>query len=419
MAYTLFPSNIPLPAPPQPERPPLLIQLTAAAERRLRHGTLCLWQKDIRHQERPGVMGDWVTVWGRKRQPIAIGLYDPLSPLRVRLFPAQTPFPITEQWLTDRVAAAVAQRSFLDNTQSTGFRLVHSENDGLPGLVLDRYNETLVLKLYTAAWIPHLQKVLNAIYAVCPRPQLVLRLSAAIQTPQELLYHLEDGLTLWGDEVAGPLLFQENGLTFEADVVAGMRTGFFFDQRDNRTLLRLLSRNKSVLVGYAHTGSFSLYAAAGGAKQIVSLSASQPALATALRQFNLNQNLPEVAAADHELLVGDILLSLSQLYNSQRRFDMVLIAPPPLAQVTTEVDSALHTYAKLTRRALRLLRPRGTLFITSRSNAIPAPTFYETVHKAAQRDWRPLQEIQRTGLPADHPTTFPEAAYLKGLVAIA
>lgn len=364
-------------------------------------------------------MGDWVTVWGRKRQPLAVGLYDPLLPIRVRLFPAQTPFPLTEAWLTERVAAAVAHRSFLDNTQTTGFRLIHGENDGLPGLVLDRYNATLVLKLYTAAWIPHLQMVLNAIYAICPLDHLVLRLTSAIQHHPELLYHLEDGLTLWGDEIEEPLLFQENGLTFEADVVAGMRTGFFFDQRDNRTLLRLLSRNKSVLVGYAHTGSFSLYAAAGGAKQIVSLSASQPALAMALRQFNLNQELPEVAAADHELLVGDILLSLNQLYRSQRRFDTVLIAPPPLAQRTDDVESALDMYARLTRRALRLLRPRGTFFITSRSHAVPASIFYETIDKAARRVWRPLQEIQRTGLPADHPVLFPEAAYLKGLVAIA
>lgn len=397
----------------------MLVQLTAAAERRLRSGTPYLGPEDIRQLDRPGEMGDWVTVWGRKRQTVAVGLYDPLSSARVRLFPAQTLFPITETWLTHQVAAAVARRSFLANTYTTGFRLVHGENDGLPGLVLDRYDQTLVLKLYTAAWVPHLQMVLKAIAAACPLPQLVLRLTGAVQQNPDLLYHLENGLTLWGDKVDGPLLFQENGLTFEANVVAGLRTGFFFDQRDNRTLLRLLSRNKSVLVGYAHTGSFSLYAAAGGAKQIVSLSASQPALAMALRQFNLNRDLLEVAAADHELLVGDILLSLNQLYHSQRRFDIVLIAPTPLAQQSHEVESALDVYAKLTRRALRVLRPHGTFFITSRSHAIADSLFYETIHRAAQRVWRPLQEIQRTSLPADHPVAFPEASYLKGLVAIA
>lgn len=415
----MFHSNIPLPPFPHPQRPPLLVHLTAAAERRLRNGTYCLGPEDIRHQDRPGEMGDWVTVWGRKRTPVAVGLYDPLSSVRVRLFSAQTPFPITETWLTNQVAAAVAKRSFLANTNTTGFRLAHGENDGLPGLVLDRYDQVLVLKLYTAAWIPHLQMLLKAIHTACPMPQLVLRLTEAIQQNPDLLYHLENGLTLWGDGIEGPLLFQENGLTFEADVVAGLRTGFFFDQRDNRMLLRLLSRNKTVLVGYAHTGSFSLYAAAGGAKQIVSLSASQPALATALRQFNLNQALPDVAAADHELLVGDIFLSLDQLYRSQRRFDMVLMAPMPLAQQADEIESALDVYAKLTRRAVRVLRPRGTFFMTSRSNAVPAPLFYETIHKAAQRVWRPLQEIQRTGLPADHPAVFLEDAYLKGVIATA
>ncbi len=412
----LLPANIPLPPSLSPEQSPLILQVTAAAERQIRHGLPWLKPEDIRSENRTGQVGDWAIVLDRKRRHLAVGLYDPQGPVRVRCFPLDTPAPPDETWLSRQIAAANQQRAFLRETQTTGYRILHGENDGLPGLALDRYDQVLVLKLYTAAWIPHLHLLLAAIKAVLPLPQLVLRLSDPVLAQPELLFHLEDGLTLWGEEVDEPVLFEENGLVFEADVVSGLRTGFFFDQRDNRALVETISEGKTVLIGYAHTGSFPLYAARGGARHVVSLSASQPALAMAIHQFERNQATPTIAAADHELLMGDVLLTLSQLHQSQRRFDVVVLIPPPFAHEPDKVESALDLYNKLTRRALHLLRPQGLLFITSRSGAIPAETFYETIHKTATRLWRPLEEIQRTGQPLDHPITFPEAGYLKGLL---
>jgi len=412
----LLPANIPLPPSLSSEQSALILQVTAAAERQIRHGLPWLRSDDIRSQSRVGQAGDWAIVLDRKRRHLAVGLYDPLRPVRVCCFPLNTPVPPDEAWLTQQIAAANQQRAFLLETQTTGYRILHGENDGLPGLVLDRYDQVLVLKLYTAAWIPHLYFLLAAIKAVLPLPQLVLRLSDSVLAHPELLFHLEDGLTLWGEEVEEPVLFEENGLWFEADVVSGLRTGFFFDQRDNRALVETITEGKTVLIGYAHTGSFPLYAARGGARHVVSLSASQPALAMALHQFERNRATPTIAAADHELLMGDVLLTLSQLHQSQRRFDVVVLIPPPFAQEPDKVESALDLYSKLTRRALPLLRPHGFLFISSRSEAIPAETFYETIHKTATRLWQPLEEIQRTGQPLDHPIAFPEAAYLKGVL---
>lgn len=402
---------------PQPVAEPIVMRVTAAAERLIHQGSPWLWQEVIRQQSRPGLAGDWVMVLGRKRKPLAVGLYDPTAPLRVRLFPPATPILPDVEWLMARLAAANQLRQPLFSGQTTGYRLLHGENDGLPGLVLDRYDQTLVLKLYTFAWMPHLRWLLPALADVFPLPQLVLRLSQPLMAQPDLLFGLQDGLTLWGDEVNEPVLFRENDLTFTADVLTGLRTGFFFDQRDNRTLVESVAGGKSVLVGYAHTGSFSLAAARGGARQVVSLSASQPALGMALRHFQMNRENKAIAAADHELLVGDVLLTLSHLQQSQRRFDLVVLTPPPLAPQAGDAERGLDLYAKLCQRGLRLLRPQGHILITSRSGGLSADTFYETLHKAADRLWRPLTEIQRTSLPPDHPITFPEAAYLKGLLA--
>ncbi|MBP7999195.1 MAG: class I SAM-dependent methyltransferase [Chloroflexi bacterium] len=396
---------------------PLVIQLHAAAERQLRSGSLWITQEAIRKINRPGESGDWVIIEDRRHSPLAVGLYDPYSWLTVRLFPANTPIFPDKAWLSERLAAAMLQRTSLAQPGTTGYRLVHGENDGLPGIVLDRYHHTLLLKLYTTAWGSHLPDLLTAIRTTIPLPQLVLRLSPHVLTHPELLYPLHDGMTVWGDEVDEPILFQENDLWFEADTLHGPRTGFYLDQRDNRALMGTLTQNKEVLIGYAHTGSFSLYAANGGARQITGLAPSQPTLATALRQFGHNQHNRRIAAADHELLVGDVAMTLNQLYESQRRFDVVILNPPPLAHHPDAVENALALYAKLTRRGLRLLRPHGTFFITSRSRALSSDIFYETIHKAARRIWQPLQEIQRTGHPTDHPIAFPEATYLKGLLA--
>lgn len=408
---------ISLPDLPHLVTEPLTMQVTAAAERLIRHGSPWLWQEVIRRQNRPGLAGEWAVVLDRKQKPLAVGLYDPTTPLRVRLFPAGTPIPPDAAWLAQRLAAANQLRLPLTTQPTTGYRIVHGENDGLPGLVLDRYDQTLVLKLYTSAWIPHLRWLLPTLATALPYPRLVLRLSARLSAQPELLFHLQDGLTLWGDKVDDPVAFTENGLKLTADVVAGLRTGFYFDQRDNRHLVETMSAGKSVLVGYAHTGSFSLAAARGGARQVVSLSASQPALGMALRHFQLNKEQGTVAAADHELLVGDVLLTLNHLHQTHRRFDMVVFTPPPLAPHPADVERGLDLYGKLCQRGLRLLRPQGLFLITSRSGAITADTFYETIHQAADRVWHSLTEIQRTGLPPDHPVTFPSAAYLKGLLA--
>ena len=405
---------------PRPSGRRLALRVSPAAERAIRSGHPWVFDKAIRQQNVDGSPGDLAVIFDRKNRFLAIGLYAPASPIRVRILAHGQPAQIDADWFMYKVETAAEQRLPLLQTNTTGYRLVHGENDGLPGLVIDRYGETLVLKLYTTAWVPHLRDVLRAVTAVLPPKRIVLRLSRFVQRQEADLYGLFDGQLLWGQPVRNDgVLFLENGLYFEADVVHGQKTGFFLDQRNNRARVEKLAAGKRVLNVFAYTGGFSLYAARGGAKEVVSLDLSQPALANAMRNFKLNRAHEAVAAADHELLVGDAFLTMQQLIANKRRFEMVIIDPPAFAKRQDEVERALTAYGRLVRLGLKLLRPGGVLVMASCTSRVTADQFFELVHKTALGAGRPLQEIERTGHALDHPIGFPEGAYLKCLFAVA
>ena len=404
---------------PEPSEKRLALRVSPAAERAVRNGHPWVFDKAIRQPVVDGRSGDLAVIFDRKNRILAVGLYAPASPIRVRILAQGQPTQIDADWFLYQLETAAEQRLPLLQTNSTGYRLVHGENDGLPGLVIDRYGETLVVKLYTTAWVPHLRHVLQAATKVAPAKRVVLRLSRFVQSQPEVLYGLHDG-QVWGQPVRNEgVRFLENGLYFEADVVQGQKTGFFLDQRDNRARVEKLAAGRRVLNVFAYTGGFSLYAARGGAKEVVSLDLSQPALANAMRNFKLNRANEAVAAAEHELLVGDAFLTMQQLIANKRRFEMVIIDPPAFAKRKEEVERAVAAYGRLVRLGLKLLRPGGVLVMASCSSRVSADQFFELVHKTALGVERALQEIERTGHALDHPIAFPEGAYLKCLFAFA
>lgn len=398
----------------------IALRVSKTAERAVRRGHPWLFAQAIQRQSHAGSPGDLAVIFDRQGQFLAIGLYDPTAPIRVRLLHAGAPVTIDAAWFQRRITAAVALRQPLNaDPETTGYRLVHGENDGLPGLVIDRYAGTCVLKLDTPAWVPHLQTVLEGLETAVAPQRVVLRLSRSVQALEDGLYGLKDGVVLAGEPLAEPVIFRENGLHFEADVRQGQKTGFFLDQRENRARVEKLAAGKKVLNVFAYSGGFSLYAARGGAREVVSLDISQPALAAAARNFRLNQHLPPVAAAAHELLLGDAFLTLQQLAESRRRFDVVVIDPPSFARSQTDIPQALAAYRRLVRLGLGVLRSGGTLVIASCTSRVPAAQFFALVQETAALEKRPLQHITHTQHPLDHPVSFPEGAYLKCLFATA
>ena len=390
----------------------IAMRISSAAERALRQGHPWVFDQSITEQNHAGVPGDLAVIFDDKRRFLAIGLYDPTSAIRVRILQSHEPATINADWFQNKLTAASHLRAALDEKNTNGYRLVHGENDGLPGLVLDRYAETLVLKLYTPAWIPHLKDFCNALSRVSPAQYLILRLSRSLQKQTESLYGLTDGMILSRPPPPSLILFKENGLIFEADPVQGQKTGFFLDQRENRDRVEKLSRGRSVLNVFAYTGGFSVYAARGGAKEVVNVDASTPALEAAVRNMRHN-NL----TVPHETIAEDAFEVLARMASQNRLFDMVIIDPPMFAQSEKQIASALSAYRKLTRLGLSVLRKGGTLVQASCSSRVDAKPFFESIHQSAKGAGRRLTELERTGHALDHPISFKEGAYLKCLFA--
>jgi len=411
--------NLSLAQVPSPAAKRIALRVSAPAERSLRQGHPWIFDQSITEQSHEGAPGDLAVIFDGKRQFMAIGLYDPTSSIRVRILQHRQPATIDSNWFHTKLVAANQLREPLSEQSTDGYRLVHGENDGLPGLIIDRYADTLVIKVYSPIWIPHLKDFCSALLQTNTCKHLILRLSRSLAKQSEYLFGLTDGMTLAGQATEELVLFRENGLTFECDPIHGQKTGFFLDQRENRARVEKLSKGKSVLNVFAYTGGFSVYAARGGAKQVISVDISAPALQAAIHNFSHNQHIPAVKSAIHETIAEDAFEVLARMESQKRLFDLVIIDPPMFAQNQNQVAAGLSAYRKLTHLGLGVLRPSGTLVQASCSSRIDAETFFDTIHQSARESHRQLKEIERTGHALDHPIAFEEGAYLKCMFAIA
>jgi len=393
--------------------PRLRLRVTATAETIIRSGHPWLFADSIREENRAGRLGELAVIFDRNDKFLAIGLFDPESPIRVRLLHTGKPATIDSVWWQGRLKQTLARREGLFDAQTNGYRCVNGESDSWPGLVLDRYDRTFVLKLYTAAWWPRLDEVVGCIRAALDPQRLVLRLSRNIQSPAKEQGHPDDGQLLLGEKPDGPVTFLESGLCFEADVLRGQKTGFFLDQRENRRIVETLARGRDVLNAFSFSGGFSVYAARGGAKSVTDLDLSEHALAGARRNFALNQAAPGVAACRHDCLRADALDWLAA--KPVRKFDLIVLDPPSLAKREAERAHAVGAYRRLNADGLRWLAPGGVLVAASCSAHVSTEEFFGAVRQAARESARPFTEWQTTGHAPDHPAAFSEAQYLKAI----
>lgn len=389
----------------------LRLRVTATAETILRGGHPWLFAESIREQNRDGKLGELAVIYDRNDAFLAIGLFDPDSPLRVRILHSGKPFIIDVAWWKDHFSKAIQRRDGLFDEETTGYRLINGESDGWPGLVLDRYDTTLVLKLYTAAWFPTLEQIMSLTAASPSQERLVLRLSRNIQRVAQAQFNLSDGQILRGTSLDGPVIFRENGLRFEADVLRGQKTGFFLDQRENRRRVESLAQDRDVLNAFSFSGGFSLYAGRGGARSVTDIDISKHALESAQRNFALNQTNAAVANCRHETIQADAFDWLAQ--NLNRKFDLIILDPPSLAKRESERAGAIQAYAKLARHGLAHLKSGGILVAASCSAHVSEQEFFSALRESVRNSGRAFDEIQTAAHAADHPATFPEAHYLK------
>jgi 23S rRNA (cytosine1962-C5)-methyltransferase len=392
----------------------LRLRVSPVAETQIRAGHPWVFAGSIRDQNRAAGPGELAVIYDRKNEFLAVGLFDPESPIHVRILHAGKPQMIDSAWWKTRLENAIERRRDLFDEQTNGYRIINGESDGWPGLVLDRYDTTLVLKIYSAAWLPRLKEISEWIQSRLQPEQIVLRTSRNLERVGENLGLPRDGELLFGKRGEKmpntSIVFKESGLRFEADVLRGQKTGFFLDQRENRRAVELLARGRTVLNAFSFSGGFSVYAARGGASLMTDLDISAHALASAKRNFDLNA---ATTRCRHEMIQANAFDWLDA--NDRFKFDLIILDPPSFAKRESERDKAIEAYERLASLGIRHLSPDGILVACSCSAHVSAEEFFGAVKRAAKKTGRRFEELQTTRHAPDHPATFKEAEYLKAI----
>ena len=392
---------------PAPESKPSLLRLrlTAKTEGIVRKGHPWVYSDSISNINREADVGELGIVYDRNDKLLAIGLYDPFSPIRFRVIHTGKAVKVDRDFWLTRIQACKERRAGLFDETTNANRWISGESDGFPGLVVDRYAEVLVMKLYSAVWLPRIEEIIGCLKAVFQPGAIVLRLSRNIQEIAMRRWQLAEGVLHGATE--NLVVFSENGILMEAEVIKGQKTGFYLDQRDNRARVEKLAKGRDVLNAFSFSGGFSLYAARGGAKSIADLDISKHALDSAARNYALN---PWAASTPHETIQADAFQWLAE--GPRRTFDLIVCDPPSLAKRENDRAGAIRAYHALAVSCMRRLRPGGILVAASCSAHVSADEFFGTVLEAAAKHG-PMNELWSAGHAPDHPATFPEAHYLK------
>lgn len=391
----------------------LAVRVTKDASRHIRGGHPWVYDESIMSLSPDGVSGDLAVIFDDHRKFMAIGLYDPDSPIRIKVLHHGSPVTIDENFWRERVAAAMARRrSLVGSTATTGYRVIHGENDQLPGFVLDRYGDVLVIKLYSRAWFRHLDAMVAAITEHLEPTSIVLRLARNVSGGAVV-----DGTALFGPRPDAPVAYRENGLRFAADVVIGQKTGAFLDQRDNRARVRAISRGRRVLDVFSSTGGFSVHAAAGGASTVHSVDLNQASIDASRANMALNDTLRAVSQCRHLVTTGDAFDVMATMAADRRTFDVVVVDPPSFASRQSQAPRALDAYARLAELAASLVERGGTLVQSSCSSRVSGEDFVATMRSGVHRAGRSIESFTRHDHGVDHPIGFPEGGYLKAMFA--
>ncbi|MFO0439196.1 MAG: class I SAM-dependent rRNA methyltransferase [Betaproteobacteria bacterium] len=350
-------------------------------------------------------LGDSVALQSADGVFLGVAAYSPDSQIRARVWD-WTPRDIDAAFFAERIRHAAALRQA---AADEGVRLIHGESDGLPGVVADRYADTVVLQLLSAGAERWRGAIADALAALPGIARVIERSDADVRELEGL--PSQSGL-LRGEAAAGPLTVREHGLEFAVDAEQGHKTGFYLDQRDNRGLLRGLAKGKAVLDCFCYNGGFALNALAGGATSVTAIDSSGPALAAA--EANAARNRLSGA----EWLEADVFQSLRKFRDAGRKFDLIVLDPPKFAPTAAHAEKAARAYKDINLLAFKLLNTGGRLMTYSCSGGV-SPDLFQKIIAGAALDAGVDARIEHwLHASADHPVVmnFPEGEYLKGLV---
>jgi len=351
--------------------------------------------------------GTLVTVVNSGGEPLGTAFFSPHTLVVGRLLSRQPDTDFTADFVAKRLGNALAWRNKL--FAEPFYRAVHAEADRLPGLIVDRFGEGAVCQLNSAGLELHRDSVLAGIEAVLQPKWLLLRNDSA----QRALEKLPTGVETVKGSVPAPLEVLENGVTYLADPAGGQKTGWFYDQRQNRAMAAALAKDARVLDAYSYLGGFGLLAAQTGAAAVTLLDRSAGALELATEAAARNGVRDRVTTARAE-----VFDALAAYADQGRVFDLVIVDPPAFAKSKKDLPAALRGYRKLGRMASRLVAPRGFLLAASCSHTVDAPSFAQETSRGLVEAGRTSRILQSAGASPDHPTHphLPESAYLKVLL---
>ncbi|WP_313111835.1 class I SAM-dependent rRNA methyltransferase [Aequorivita sediminis] len=384
----------------------LAIKLKPTAEKLVKQGHPWIFSESIEKINKTGKPGDIAILFDQRSNKVfGIGLYDPDSPIRIKMIHLGGGAKINEEFFKKKTFEAYEIRKQLLKTDTNAYRLIFGENDGLPGLIVDIYNNVGVVKLYSPIWLLYLKMLVRAIVEASQVESLVLRLSRNLQ---KMKISFKEGDVLYGNFDNQSVTFKEYGVNFQADLLLGHKTGFFLDHRANRYRVGQLAKDKTVLDVFSYAGGFSVHALAGGAKEVTSLDFSKQALELAQQNANLNNH-----DGKHFTLAGDAFELLNDMVKHKKQFDIVVIDPPSFAKSKKEIDVAKKKYAELTTLGIQLTRKNGLLLLASCSSRIKADEFLNIHREEFDRLNVAYQLEEFTQHDIDHPIGFEEGAYLK------
>lgn len=355
--------------------------------------------------------GDTVEVRTASGDSLGVGAWSPESQIQVRMW-SFTAENIDRDFFRGRVQQALAYRQQLGITErNSGYRLINAESDGLPGVVVDVFGEWLIMQALTTGADFWKHVIAEVLLEVIPAKGVYERSDVDVRKKEGMATVVG---VLQGDTPPAFIDILEEGRHYRVDVLNGHKTGFYLDQRDNRSLLQQYAAGKTVLNCFSYTGGFSIAALHGGATHATNIDASQPALDLAAQTATLNGFAPERM----ENIGGDVFKLLRDYRNEGRQFDIVVLDPPKFAENRNQLEKAARGYKDINLLGFKLLRPGGLLFTYSCSGLMESNLFQKIVADAAVDAGCDARILRKLDQATDHPTrlAFPEGYYLKGLV---
>ncbi|MBN1278455.1 MAG: class I SAM-dependent rRNA methyltransferase [Chlorobium sp.] len=382
------------------------IRLKPKEQRRLLKGHLWVFSNELQTVPKDIAAGETVQLLTHDNKLLGTGFYNPHSLIAFRLLSRSGELP-DKAFFRKKIAEALRLREAIYSLDdSNAWRLVHGESDGLPGLIIDRFNRVIVLQAFSAGMDRHLPLISEVIDELLKPEAIVIRNESQLR---EL-----EGLPLYKDIVKGERsstcqTIHDAGISYEVDLHEGQKTGFFLDQRENRRFIRSFSKGADVLDVFTNDGGFALNALHGGARSAIMVDISEETLKRAEKNALLN------GFENFSLITGDAFSLLSTMTEAKERFDVVILDPPSFTKSRKNLPAALKAYKKLNKLGLQLVKPGGFLATASCSHHVSEEDFLETIHQAALSAGRQLRMIHKNSQPPDHPVllSMPETGYLK------